>query len=116
MDVPRNALQGAAQHGKCPASTGGVAALPQPGGENTHVLFWHLVDGRIHDFGGRFTAIPDPVRWWQDAIRQVFRGSREQYFVRVTSNVPFADIWDDSGFQRVMRGLADLGLAEPPDR
>lgn len=82
-----------------------------PVGSETHVLFWLLVDGRIYDFGSRFTAVPDPVRWWRDAIAQHFRGSREQYFVRVTSNVPFEEIWNESGFQEVMRGLAQLGLA-----
>jgi len=82
-----------------------------PAGDRTNVLFWHLVDGKIYDFGSRFTAIPDPVRWWKDAIRQAVRGSSEQYFVRVTSNVPFVHLWDDAGFQQVMRGLADLGLA-----
>lgn len=104
---------------KEPHSVGGVALQPaewrlfrSPGGDNTNVLFWHLVDGRIYDFGSRFTQVPDPVRWWEDAIRQAFRGSSEQYFVRVTSNVPFTEIWDDPGFQRVMRGLADLGLAQ----
>lgn len=81
-----------------------------PTGEITHVLFWHLVDGRIYDFGSRFTAIPDPVRWWKDAIRQAFRGSSEQYFVRVTSNVPFEEIWKEPGFEDVMHGLAGLGV------
>jgi len=102
-------------------SVGGVALQPaewrkfrSPAGDNTNVLFWHLVDGRIYDFGSRFTAIPDPLLWWKDAIRQAFRGSSEQYFVRVTSNVPFAEIWDDTGFAQVMRDLADLGLAQPP--
>jgi hypothetical protein len=101
-------------------SVGEVALQPaewrlfrSPAGDNTNVLFWHLVDGRIYDFGSRFTAVPDPVRWWKDAIAQAFRGSSEQYFVRVTSNVPFAQVWDEPGFQRVMRGLAELGLAEP---
>lgn len=84
-----------------------------PSGQQTNVLFWHLVDGRIYDFGSRFTAIPDPVRWWKDAIRQAFRESSEQYFVRVTSNVSFAQLWEDRGFQRVMQGLAELGLAVP---
>ena len=83
-----------------------------PAGDHTNVLFWHLVDGRAHDFGDRFTQIPDPVSWWKDAIGQAFRGSGEQYFVRVTSNVSFAEIWEDPAFQRVMRGLAELGLAE----
>ena len=102
-------------------SVDGIALQPaewrkfrSPAGDDTNVLFWHLVDGRIYDFGSRFTAIPDPVRWWKDAIRQAFRGSREQYFIRVTSNVPFAEIWNDPGFAHVMHELADLGLAEPP--
>lgn len=87
-----------------------------PAGDVTHVLFWHLVDGRVYDFGSRFTAIPDPVRWWKDAIGQAFRGSSEQYFVRITSNVPFAEIWDEPGFAAVVAGLAELGLAQPPEK
>jgi hypothetical protein len=84
-----------------------------PNGERTNVLFWHLVDGRAYDFGSRFTQIPDPLRWWKDAIAQSFRRSSEQYFVRVTSNVPFEQIWDEPAFQNVIGGLAKLGLAEP---
>jgi hypothetical protein len=101
-------------------SAAGVSLQPaewrlfrSPAGDNVNVLFWHLVDGRIYDFGSRFTQIPDPMRWWKDAIRQAFRGSSEQYFVRVTSNVPFTEIWEDPAFQDVMRGLSGLGLAQP---
>ncbi len=84
-----------------------------PNGEQTYVMYWHLVDGSLYDYGERFNAIPDPVRWWKDAVQQVFLGSREQYFIRITSNEPIETLWHDPGFERVLHGLADLGLSIP---
>jgi hypothetical protein len=83
-----------------------------PNGAHVQVLFWHLIEGRAYDYGNHFNAIPRPLEWWKDAVSQAVHGSREQYFIRVTSNVSFDDIWEDPGFQTVMAGLARLGLAE----
>jgi hypothetical protein len=85
-----------------------------PDGKSTHVLFWHLIEGEVYDYGERFNAIPHPLEWWKDAMRQLVSGSREQYFMRVGSNVPFEQIWDDPGVQEIVRALADLGLAAEP--
>jgi len=81
------------------------------GGSPTYVLYWQLVDGRAYDYGNHFNAIPDPVLWWKDAMQQALLGSREQYFIRLTSSVPFENLWDDPGFDEVLRGLMTLGLA-----
>jgi hypothetical protein len=85
---------------------------PPDGGNPTYVLYWHLVDGRIYDYGGRFNAIPDPVRWWKDAVQQVFLGSREQVFIRLTSNEPLERLSSDPGVVEVLRSLERLGLSE----
>lgn len=88
-----------------------------PAGGTTYVLFWQLVAGQSYDFGDRFNKIPSPTRWWKDAAQQALFGSREQYFIRVTANVPFEEIWNDPGFQAVLAGLGRLGLvpaAETP--
>lgn len=87
---------------------------PPDGGAPTYVYYWHLVDGRVLDQGGRFNAVPHPLHWWKDAVQQALRGNREQYFVRVTANVPFERFWDDPGFAQVRRGLQSLGLAAAP--
>ena len=41
---------------------------PPLGGAPTYVLYWHLVDGETYDYGERFNAVPDPVRWWRGAM------------------------------------------------
>lgn len=83
---------------------------PPSGGDPTHVLYWHLVEGRIYDYGERFNAVPHPLLWWKDAIQQAMLGSREQYFVRITSNVPFDTLWSEPGFIRVVRQLEPMGV------
>lgn len=83
---------------------------PSTGGRPTYVLYWHLVEGQVYDYGERFNAVPDPVRWWKDAVQQVYLGSREQYFIRITSTVPFENLWQDPGFREVLNGLSRLGI------
>ena len=51
---------------------------PADGGKPIYVLFWHLVEGRVYDYGERFNSIPDPIRWCKDAVQQAILGSREQ--------------------------------------
>lgn len=84
--------------------------VPPVGEEPTYVLFWHLNNGELYDYGERFNAVPDPVRWWKDVLRQAVQGNGEQYFVRVTSSQPLEELWSDPGFTEVMRGLGRLGL------
>jgi hypothetical protein len=85
---------------------------PPSEGAPTYVLYWHLVDGRIYDYGKRFNAVPDPFLWWKGAVQQLLFGSGEQYFIRVTSSEPPESLWNDRGFAGVMRSLMGLGLAE----
>jgi len=87
---------------------------PPLGGSPTYVLYWHIVDGRTYDYGERFNAIPDPVRWLNGVVQQALRGNREQYFIRLTSSQPIEELWADAGFKEMVQGLADLGLAAPP--
>jgi hypothetical protein len=85
---------------------------PPSSGQQTYVYYWHLVDGRVLDQGGRFNAVPHPLYWWRDTIQQALRGSREQYFIRITAPVPIEQIWSDPSFAPVLRGLQGLGLAQ----
>jgi hypothetical protein len=87
--------------------------LPPRGDQPTYVLYWHLVEGRTYDYGERFNAVPSPTRWAQDAVQQALLGSREQYFIRLTSSEPLESLADDPGFAAVLRGLGDLGLSVP---
>jgi hypothetical protein len=88
---------------------------PPSGGGPVYVLYWHLVGGRLYDYGMRFNAIPSPLLWWKGAAQQILLGSGEQYFIRLTSTKPIENLWSDRGFSEVLRGLSRLGLAvEPP--
>jgi hypothetical protein len=80
------------------------------GEARTHVVYWHLVEGKLYDYGDRFNAVPHPLLWWKDTLEQATYGSREQLFVRVAAEVPLEQIWSDSGFQDVMESVAKLGL------
>jgi len=104
-----------------PTTAAGRALAPaqwrrfrDPGGGTTYTMFWQLIEGRSYDFGDRFNAIPSPLEWWKDAVQQAVYGSREQYFVRLTSSVPFEEIWNDPGFVAVLSGLEKLGLGAQP--
>jgi len=88
---------------------------PPQGGPPTYVLYWHLVDGKLYDYGSRFNAVPDPLRWWKDAARQALLGSREQFFIRLTSNEPLEQLMGDPGVAAVLHSLERLGLEEKRD-
>ena len=83
---------------------------PPNGGAPIYVMYWHLVEGRTYDYGERFNDVPDPLLWWKDAVQQAVLGSREQYFIRLTSSEPLENLWNDPGFIEVLRGLGKLGL------
>ncbi len=78
-----------------------------------HVLFWHLVGSRLYDYGERFNTSPGLVRWWRDAVSYALSGSEEQYFIRVTSTVPFERLAGEAGWHELLTALAKLGLAAP---
>jgi hypothetical protein len=80
------------------------------GEARTQVVYWHLVEGKLYDYGDRFNAVPHPLLWWKDTLEQATYGSREQLFVRVAAEVPLEQIWSDPGFQDVMESVAKLGL------
>jgi hypothetical protein len=88
---------------------------PPDGGLPTYVLFWHLVDGRDFDYGRVFDGISRPSVWVKAAVQQLLHGNGEQYFIRLTSSVPFEDLSSDPGFDEVVSSLAKLGLEDKGD-
>jgi hypothetical protein len=81
-----------------------------------YVIYWHLVAGKLYDYGNRFNAIPDPWRWWKDTLEQAAYGSQEQLFVRIASETPIEQLLSDPGFQAVLDSVAKLGLYAPETR
>lgn len=79
-----------------------------------YVLYWHLVGREQYDYGRRFNARPDLVKWWSDTVRYAFSGSEEQYFIRLTSDLPFDEIWADVGIRQLVELLGELGSTALP--
>lgn len=83
---------------------------PPGGGKLTHVMYWHLVGGEYQDRGEGFNLRQNPVDWWKDTVRYALQGSAEQYFIRITSDRPFEEIWDEAGVQEILAAVAEFGL------
>jgi hypothetical protein len=90
--------------------------LPPGGGGTMHVLYWHLVGGELYDYGEGFNQMLNPLAWWRETLHYAFMGSADQYFIRLTSERPFEEIWDDPGVQEILAALAELGLAADAGR
>jgi len=88
----------------------GSGAKEASSGPRVQVIYWHLVAGKLYDYGRRFNAVPDPWRWWKDTLEQAAYGSQEQFFVRVASETPIELLFSDPGFLEVLESVANLGL------
>lgn len=86
---------------------------PPGGGPVTYVLYWHLVEGEPYAFGERFSAAPKITEWLRMAAVQMLTGNREQYFIRLSSTVPFDEVWDDTVMTELLTGLQNVGLRQP---
>jgi hypothetical protein len=84
--------------------------------EKQYVLYWHLVGGELYDYGDGFNRRPDPIKWWLDTVHYAFKGSANQYFIRLTSNRPFEELRGDPGWEELLGALAKLGLGVQPPK
>lgn len=83
---------------------------PPNGAAQQYVVYWHLVGTRLYEYGARFNARPDLVKWWRDTLDYAFSGSEAQYFIRVTSNRPFEEFAGDPAWRELVGSLVLLGL------
>lgn len=80
-----------------------------------YVYYWHVVGEDI--YVNRIIGTWDRL----DPIKSLFRfglhQQQEQFFIRISSNRPLSEIWDDPDIQTIVAGLADLaiGTTEMPD-
>lgn len=77
-----------------------------------YVYFWHMVAGRVH------IADNDMGNWspWNSltTLRKYGLNQRnEQMFIRISSNEPFKNFWNDPGFQKLMAGVAETASLFP---
>jgi hypothetical protein len=87
----------------------------QDGGALTYVYYWHTVGDTL--YVNRSTKLGTWDRL--DPIKTIFHYGldqmQEQFFIRISSNKPFGDIFEvDPGMRELMQELADLTLAVPP--
>lgn len=78
--------------------------------QEIYVYFWHLIDGELYDYGERFNAVPHPLKWVRDAVSDAILGTKEQYFIRIDSNRPITQFWEDRSVQEIVSNLKKIGL------
>ena len=83
------------------------------GGNRQHVLFWHIVGDRLHTYEQQ--GLHSMTAAFTDTFQYGLNQRQEQFFIRISSNRPFEDIWNDSGFQQLMSEVAALGLVANPE-
>ncbi len=75
-----------------------------------YVYYWHTVGDNIY--------VNRTIGSWDkwDPIKSLFKfglnQKREQFFIRLSSNRPFNEIWNDPDFQLILSDLAALTLEE----
>ncbi|MEI6861851.1 MAG: exosortase-associated EpsI family protein [Verrucomicrobiota bacterium] len=77
-----------------------------------HLVFWHIHGRDVLSYDTEY-APP----WWAmftDLAKNGLAQRKEQWFIRIGSNVPYPGLWDDPGFQQVLAQLAKMGLQKPP--
>jgi hypothetical protein len=91
--------------------------------QKVHVIFWHLVGGTPMQYdllgwqnglAGRIERLP---ALWADFRRFGLDQRKEQLVIRLSSNVPFEQLWADRSFTQVMDELCrsfDLYAKLPP--
>jgi hypothetical protein len=84
------------------------------GGNTIYVVYWHLLDGKPLDYTRYGTG--KTVGYLMDNVRHYWRGTAEQYFLRISSNLPMDQLAQDPAFQAVLASLAKhLPLAATSD-
>ncbi|ATC62587.1 hypothetical protein CMV30_00575 [Nibricoccus aquaticus] len=82
---------------------GEYRVFKDPRGTQRYVRFWHLSGGEAVSYD-----VAGTPPWWavfSDFKRFGLNQRRSQYFVRVSANVPFADLTGDAGFRAAMAAL-----------
>ena len=75
-------------------------------GSPQHVWFWHVYNGHAISYQNPY-SVPALL---QLALRYGFRRQGEQFFVRISSNVPWAEIGDEPLVHDLLTRLAATGL------
>lgn len=72
-----------------------------------NVIFWHLVGGQVYGFEQH--GLHNPFGIFHDFLTFGLSQRREQYFIRVSSNLPFDRLWADPDIHAVLDPLWQFG-------
>ena len=93
--------------------TAGARVLPRAeqrifrlGGQPQYVWFWHVYDARVINYEDPY-SIPALLAI---AVRYGFRREGSQYFVRLSSNRPWAEVRDEPLVHELAANLSRIGL------
>lgn len=73
-------------------------------GNTIYVVYWHLIDGQPLDYTRYGTG--KTVGYLLDNISHYWRGTAEQYFLRISSPLPMDELEREPAFQTVLASLA----------
>ena len=71
-----------------------------------HVWFWHVYDGRVINYRDPY-SVP---ALFHLALKYGFRRQGDQFFVRISSNKPWADVASESLVHEILTNLSHIGL------
>ena len=71
-----------------------------------HVWFWHVFDGRVIAYQDPY-SLPALL---QIALKYGFRHQGSQYFVRISSNLPWTDLAQEPLLRQILTNLKPAGL------
>ena len=75
-------------------------------GFSQNVWFWHVYDGQVINYRDPY-SLP---ALFQIALQYGFRRAGEQYFVRISSNKPWAELADEPVVREIIGNLNRVGL------
>ena len=79
-----------------------------PSNQHFDVQYWHVVEGKIRNFGYRQNVSTYAFNWVREGTGQMIRGLPEQYFIRITSRRQFNEFSDDASFLQIMSRLVSI--------
>lgn len=79
-----------------------------------YVAYWHVIGDRT--YVNRSVNIWNRMQPIQSLFRYGLHQQEAQFFIRISSNRPLDEIWDDAGFQQIIEPLKAMALQlpEPP--
>jgi hypothetical protein len=83
------------------------------GGSTIYVVYWHLLEGKPLDYTRYGTG--KTMGYLVDNISHYWRGTAEQYFLRISSNLPMDQLEKEPAFQAVLASLTAHMPLSPSD-